>query len=128
MLWEISLLIIAIAFFLLVVFSIPAILQVRRTAHHLEQTSRTLNHNLPGILTNVDEITTNLTRTTQTIRSQVESLSVAVEKIQNMVDDVVGLEKELRNEIEPPIVETLNTITAIVRGLRTFLDVLKGRS
>ncbi len=127
MLWEISLFIIAIAFFLLVVFSIPTIMQVRRTAHHLEQTSRTLNHNLPGILTNVDEITTNLTRTTQSIRSQVEGLSVAVEKIQNMVDDVVGLERELRSEIEPPVVETLNTVTAIVKGLRKFVEVLKGR-
>lgn len=128
MLWQISLLIIAIAFFLLVIFLVPSLLQIRRTARSVEMTSRTMNQNLPGILTNIDEITTNLTRTTQSVHQQVEGLAESVQKVRDVVDDVVNFEREIRTEVEPPIVETLATVTAVARGVRAFLDVLRSRS
>lgn len=125
MLWEISLLIIAIAFLLLVIFAIPSLLQVRRTAKNVEFTSHTLNQNLPGILTNLDEISTNFTHTTHSVRSQVEGLSGAVGKINEMADDVVNFEKTIRQEIETPIMETVGTLNAIIKGVRAFLDTFR---
>ncbi len=128
MLWQISLLIISIAFLILVAFAVPSLLQIRRTTKSLEITSKTLNQNLPGILTNIDEITTNITDVTHSVKSQVEGLSGAVRKIQEMIEDVVNFEKTLRTEVETPVVETLGTLTAVVKGIRTFLDVLRSKS
>ena len=126
MLWEISLFIIAIAFLLLVLFAIPSLLQIRKTAKSLEVNSNILSKNLPGILTNLDEITTNITKTTQTASEEIEKLSQAVAKVGEMVDDVVSFEKNLREEIEVPVVETLHTLTAVVKGVRAFLDAFRG--
>lgn len=126
MLWEISLFIIAIAFLLLVLFAIPSLLQIRKTAKSLEVNSNILSKNLPGILTNLDEITTNITKTTQTASEEIEKLSLAVAKVGEMVDDVVSFEKNLREEIEVPVVETLHTLTAVVKGVRAFLDAFRG--
>jgi len=128
MLWEISLFIIAIAFLLLVLFAIPSLLQIRKTAKSIELNSNTLNQSLPGILTNLDEITTNITKTTHITYQEIEKLSVAVAKVGEMVDDVVNFEKNLREEIEVPVVETLHTMTAIVKGVRAFLDAFRSKS
>ncbi|UCE07232.1 MAG: DUF948 domain-containing protein [bacterium] len=125
MLWEISLLLIAIAFLLLSIFAIPMLLQVRRTAKSFELTSKTLNQNLPGILTNLDEITTNLTQTTQAVHDQVDGLKSIVDKFHDMADDVVEFERSIRNEIEAPIMETVTTVSAAIKAIRAFLDALR---
>jgi uncharacterized protein YoxC len=125
MLWEISLLVIAIAFLLLIVFAIPTIIQIRKTVKNAELTTKILNQNLPGILTNLDEITTNLNQTTQTIQEQVDSVKNAVDKFGYIADDVVDFERRLRVEIETPILETVNTVSAVLKAVRAFLEVLR---
>ncbi|MBN2366219.1 MAG: DUF948 domain-containing protein [Calditrichaeota bacterium] len=127
MLWEISLLIIAVAFLLLIIFAIPSLLQVRRTAKNLEITSKTVNQNLPGILTNLDEITTNLTQVTQSIHYQIHGIQNIVDRFQNVAEDVVDFERTLRAELESPVVETVSTISAAVKGVRAFMDTLRNR-
>jgi uncharacterized protein YoxC len=125
MLWEISLLLIAIAFVLLIAFTIPTIIQIRRTAKKAELTTSILNQNLPGILANLDQITTNLTQTTQTVYEQVEGLKNVVDKFNYIADDVVDFERSIRAEIEIPIMETVNTISAVIKATRAFLEVLR---
>jgi len=125
MLWEISLLVIAIAFLLLVIFTIPTIVQIRRTVKNAELTTKILNQNLPGILTNLDEITTNLNQTTQTVHEQVDSLKNVVAKFSYIADDVVDFERSIRSEIERPILDTVNTINAVIKATRAFLEVLR---
>jgi uncharacterized protein YoxC len=127
MLWEISLLIIAIAFLIVVIFAIPALLQIRRTAKNMEITAKTLNQNLPGILTNVDEISTNLSQITQSIHYQVNGVRNVVDKFQKMADDVVDFEQNLREEIESPLMQAISTISAFTKGARAFTEALRRR-
>ena len=128
MLWEISLLIIAISFFLIAIFAIPSLLQIRKSAKSVELTSKTLNQNLPGLLTNLDELTSNLVQSTQSIHEQIESFSGIVHKFENMADDIVQFERNVRAEIEAPIMETVTTVSAVVKATRAFLDALRFRS
>lgn len=127
MLWEIGIFIIGISLLLFVLFAVPSLLQLRRTANSVEQTSNTLNQNLPGILTNINEITTSLTSTTQTVHSQIEGLQNVVEKIQEVADDVVQFERSIRDEMGSPIIETIATITAFVKGIQAFLEAMRTR-
>jgi uncharacterized protein YoxC len=119
MLWEIGVLLIGIALLLFAVFSIPTLLQLRRTAKSME--------NLPGILTNIDEITTNLTHITQSFKTQVEGFQNVVDKIQDVAEDVVQFERSIRNEVGSPIIDTIANITAVLKGIRAFLDTLRSR-
>ena len=125
MLWEISLLVIAIAFLLLIIFTIPTIVQIRRTVKNAELTTKILNQNLPGILTNLDEITTDLNQTTHLVHEQVDSFKNMVDKFGYIADDVVDFERTIRAEIERPILETVNTVSAVIKATRAFLEVLR---
>jgi len=127
MIWEVSLLIFSISFLILVAFLLPTVLQVRRTAQRVESVSENLNRYLPGILGNLDEISENVARMMSYSRSQMEVLGTAVDEVKHMVDDIVHLEKDIKKRIEDPLVETLTTLTAIVKALRSFLDAIKSR-
>ena len=125
MLWEISLLIIAISFLLLAIFAIPSLLQIRKSAKSLEMTTKTLNQNLPGLLTNLDELSTNLVKSTQAIHEQIDSLSGIVGKIEHVADDVVDFERTVRAQIEVPLMETVSTVSAVIKATKVFLDALR---
>jgi uncharacterized protein YoxC len=125
MIWEIGLLLIGIAFLLIAIFSIPALLQIRTTAQRFQTTSETLNRDLPNILHNLDEITSSLTGAADKVQHEADRLTYVVDKVREMTDDVVNLEKNIRREIESPIVEVLGTLTATVKGLRAFLEAIR---
>jgi uncharacterized protein YoxC len=125
MLWEISLLIIAVSFLLLAIFAIPSLLQIRKSAKSLELTTKTLNQNLPGILTSVDELATNLAESTSSIHHHIDSMKGIIQKFENVADDVVDFERSLRAEIERPIMEIVTTVSAMVKASRVFVDALR---
>ncbi len=124
MIWQISVLIIGIAVLILVAFLVPTVLQLRRSASELEKVSSNLNHRLPGILANLEEITTNLSAILNAGRQHTDTVGEAVEEIKGLVDDVVQFEKALKKQVERPIVQTLDTVTAFNRAVRIFLKVL----
>ncbi len=128
MLLELGVFMAGLALLLLAIFAVPTLLQIRRTARNVEYTAKTLNQNLPGILTSLDEITTNLASSSMSLRGQIESVRVAVDKIVGIADDVVDFERNLRQTIEEPLVDTLTTFAAVVKGIRVFLDVFRSRT
>lgn len=128
MLWEIGVLICSIALLLLAIFAVPTILQIRRTAKSAEITFKTVNQNLPGILTNLDEITTNLTATSQSIHQNIDGFKEVIHKFHLVADDVVQFERVVREEIEEPILNTIGTFTGIVKGVNAFFEVWRKKS
>jgi uncharacterized protein YoxC len=125
MLWEISLLIIAVSFLLVAVFAIPSLLQIRKSAKSLELTTKTLNQNLPGILASTDELASNLAQSTRSLHDQINSVKGIVQKFENVADDVVDFERTLRAEIESPVMEIVTTVSAVVKASRVFWDALR---
>jgi uncharacterized protein YoxC len=128
MLFEISFLILTLAFVLFSFYSILYLLQLRRTAQSIEEILHSLNKSLPGILTSVDSIAANLADTSQILKNQASSLSHSLDKIQNMVDEIILFERMLRKEIETPVMQTIGTGNAILSGVRAFLLTFFSRS
>lgn len=120
MIIEISVLIVSIAFLALILFLIPSIIQLRKSAKRIEEVSEQLNRQLPSILENINEITTNLNDLLTNGRQQVEKLGGAV-------DDIVDFERKIKHRVEDPLVETLTTIAAITKAVRAFLVIFLNR-
>lgn len=127
MIIEISVLIVCAAVLILILFVIPTIVQLRRSAKKIEEVSGILNEQLPSILENLSDITSNLNVILSNGRQQVDKLGEAADNIKLMVDDIVGFEKKIRHQIENPIVDTLITITAIAKAVRAFLAIFLDR-
>jgi len=125
---EIILIILSVVFLLFAVFSIPFLIQIWRTAKGMAETLQHLNHGLPVIMKNLEEITTNINRTTTAVQRQVAELSLTLRRIQGIVGVFLGLEEVLRRRMSFPFARTVMTFLAVVKGVRAFVGVLTDRS
>ena len=125
MILEISALIASGALLLLVLFLIPAIIQMRKTAKSLNETTTTLNSSLPDIISRVDGITSNVATTSGMLRYRAENLAVEVDRIIDLVHESAELGKTLQQTIKYPLNESIITLTATLKGISTFIHVLR---
>lgn len=66
-----------------------------------------------------------VTEVTGKINENIEVLGTVVEKIKDTTESVIEFEQKIQNAIEPPVMETINTVTAVTVGIKTFVDSLK---
>jgi len=122
---EISLVIMSFVFLLIAALLIPFLIQIWRTAKSSTTTLHMLNQSLPGILKNLEEITANINRASDTVNNQIEDLAHVVGRIQGTVGDFLDLEQEMRVSYITPLFEKMRTVTAVLKGVRAFLDVFR---
>jgi uncharacterized protein YoxC len=124
MLLEISIFILSVAFLLFALFSIPTLLQLRRTAERVADTAQTLNQNLPAILRNLEGMTTHLNQATLTVHHQIDGIAYQAKKLQLTLGYFAEVARILQGSAKSPVIGTLATLTAGVKGVRAFLNVL----
>jgi uncharacterized protein YoxC len=122
---EIVLIILGIALLLLVIFCIPILLQIWRTAKDITITLETLNKSLPLLLKNLEDITTNINTSTSAVNREIQSFSRTADRIHLIVSDIVDDVQSITPlAIKSPLYQKLKNAVAIVKGIRVFTDVL----
>ena len=149
---ETILLILCIAVLVFVAFTIPVLLQLRRTIQHLDVTLTTLNQNLPQILKNVDYITENIRQSVHAVRATVEetinrslpsilenvdrltsTVGKSVDMVRSRVEDIshgvdrfrggIGqLDGRLKDSTRSRLSHALTTFAGLVKRVRTVLE------
>jgi len=100
--WGVGLLILGIAFLLLTLFAVPALIQVRRTAKKVEITLGHVNQNLPVILDNLHHTTDNFRKTTEAVRSVPAEVRGLTEELRGLGDQVSRLDVRVRGGLQAP--------------------------
>ncbi|MFH1081124.1 MAG: DUF948 domain-containing protein [Pseudomonadota bacterium] len=124
MILDIAVTIMAVAFLLIALFSIPSLLQIRRTAEAIAVSLQALNENLPGILRNIEHITANINQTTFTVNRRVEDLSDSFQKLQKTMIFLADLGQIVQSGARIPFLNAATSLAALVKGVRVFLSVL----
>ena len=122
---DINVAVLSIVFLLIAVLCISSLKEFWRTAKSITATLHMLNESLPGTLRNLEEITTNINRATDTVKNHIENLTPAVKRIQGILEMFLELEHMVRAGLCHPFFKTVNTITAVLKGGRVFLDVYR---
>ncbi|MEZ4762757.1 MAG: DUF948 domain-containing protein [Calditrichia bacterium] len=125
MIWEIGVLVIALAVVVLVGFMVPTLIQLRRSIKKIEDISVDMEKRLPGVMTNVDTITTNLSAILISGRQQAETINSAVTQLKGVVDDVVDVEKNIKHQIDTKLIRSLATFSASVKAAHAFMAVIR---
>jgi len=153
--WETSLFILCLAVVVLVVFTVPVLLQLRRTVRNLDVTITTLNQDLPQILKNVDYITENVRQSVQAVRATVEetinrslpsilenvdrltsTVGKSVEMVRTRVEDLtLGVERfrgglsqiddRFKDGTRDRMSHALTTFAGLVKRVRTALEAFR---
>ena len=98
MLWEHALVILLLVLTVLVILLIPTVVQFYRALKKFNQTIDDVNHDLPQIMENLEEITSYTTRATR--------------KINHAVDDVVDVQQKISDELKEPALDAIATLMA----------------
>jgi uncharacterized protein YoxC len=124
---EIGVFILSIAFLLFALFSIPTLMQLRKTAESIAATLQALNENLPGILQNLEGITNNINQATVMVNHQIEDLSHSFRKLQRTMGFLADLGQIVQAGVRIPFLNTLTSLVAVAKGVRVFLGVLNAK-
>lgn len=74
---------------------------------------------------NFQLLSENLNSVILAVKDNVDLLRGSVNKINSVVDELVEFEKKVQSKIEPPVMETANTIFAVSAGIKTFFESYK---
>jgi Bacterial protein of unknown function (DUF948) len=157
MTWEIGFFVISVAVFLLVLFAIPTLLQIRKTARNAEITLEVMNRELPVILQAVRQITTLTSEVSRSVRFQVEEkisrtarfnlklleglarqmggilqrLHDGIDRLSTGFDSLqggyAGIEGRMERELRKKIVTGLKTFVLIIGTVRSALETARPR-
>ena len=115
--------ILGIAFLLLVIFCIPILMQIWRTAKDITITLETLNKSLPLLLKNLEDITTNINNVTTTVDREIQGVSRTADRIRLIVSDIVDdVQSITPSALKSPLFLKPKNAVAIVKGVRVFVD------
>lgn len=121
---EIVLVILSIVFLLLMIFCIPILVQIWRTAKDITITLEALNKSLPLLLKNMEDITTNINNSTTIVNQEIQSFSRTADRIHFVISDIVDDVQSITPwAIKSPLFQKLKNAVAIVKGIRVFVDV-----
>lgn len=106
----------------LCVYMIVVLLRVRDILGNVERDIRDIAARALPVLDNMEYITARVKSVTDSIDDQVSAVRDSIASVKQVAENVVDLERRVQERIEGPIIETVAFVSAIFKGVRTFLD------
>jgi uncharacterized protein YoxC len=106
-------------------FLVAFLLRLKGTLLAMEKDVRDLTARAMPILDNVEVITDKVRNIADNIDDQVELVKDSINSIREIANNVVDLERRIQERIEEPVLETVGTIAAVLKGVRAFFVRLR---
>jgi uncharacterized protein YoxC len=111
--------IILCAFLVAFLVRLKAILQV------MEKDVRELSTRTVPILDNIEVITDKIRNVAENVDDQVALVRDSINSVREIANNVVDFERRIQARIEEPVLETIGTVAAVLKGVRAFFVRLK---
>lgn len=106
----------------LCVYLIMVLVRVKETLGHVEKDVKDLAAHAMPILENTEYITARLKSVAENIDDQMLTVRESISSIREIADNIVALERKLQERIEGPVLDGVSYLSAIVTGIRTFIQ------
>jgi uncharacterized protein YoxC len=106
-------------------FLVAFLVRLRGILQALEKDVRDVTTRAMPILDNVEVITDKVRNIADNIDDQVELVRDSINSIREIANNVVDLERRIQERIEEPVLETVGTIAAVLKGVRAFFVRLR---
>jgi uncharacterized protein YoxC len=114
-----------VAIITLCVFLIAFVIRLKSFFLTVETDLKEFNTKAFPVLDNLEVITDKLRNVSENIDDQVELVKDSINSIREIADNVVDFERRVQSRIEEPVLETIGTIAAVLKGVRTFFVRLR---
>ncbi|MDQ3020910.1 MAG: hypothetical protein M3R36_10115 [Bacteroidota bacterium] len=122
--------IIILLFIGLVILVFKLIKQIKKITEKVEAFSNDFNDIKPKIFETLDKvksISDNVNKVITKVNQNVDILGTIVDKVKDTAESIIDFEKKIQSRIEPPVMDTVKTISGISAGVKTFIEVWKNK-
>jgi uncharacterized protein YoxC len=124
MLQTISVTVIAASIVILIIFLIPVLLQIRRTAREAEKTLETARTQIVPLSHDLTVISLEIKGIVQSIHRQVEKVEDGISTVGDAALRLREFEGRLERIVEGPLLEIVALSRGVIRGVEVFLRIL----
>lgn len=120
--------IIIILFIGLIIIVFRLISTIRNISARVEKLTSSVLEIKPKVekaIEKINGVTDNVNSFVVKINENVQVLTSVVDKFKIMAEGIIEFEQKVQKKIEPPVFDTVNTISALSIGVKTFFDRMK---
>jgi uncharacterized protein YoxC len=121
MLQTISVTVIAASIVIFIIFLIPVLLQIRRTAREAEKTLETVRTQIVPLTHDVTVISLEIKGIVESIHRQVEKVEDGISTVGDAALRLREFEGKIERIVEGPLLELVALSTGLIRGVEAFL-------
>lgn len=110
---------------------IALIYYIRKISNSIKAVQKDLNElseNIQPLIKSTTELSDNLREITNSAKGQIDLSRSVVTSIKDRVDTILKFEENVRGGIEGPVMSFIREITAIGKGLTTFLSYFRNKN
>lgn len=120
---EISAILLAVAFVVLVGYLVPVLIQIRKTVAESEQLMAKMNQDLPTVVAELRGVSQNLNELTSQARSGVEHAAVLLHAVGEVGESV----QQVHSVVRGTSGNMLTNVVSVVAGFKAATQVLRER-
>ncbi|MDI6767086.1 MAG: hypothetical protein QME52_09720 [Bacteroidota bacterium] len=91
----------------------------------LETNIKELTAKAIPVFSNLEFITDKIKNMSENIEGQIELIKNSVNSVKEITDNIVSFERRVQEQVEEPVLEFIGTVSAIIKGIRTFITRLR---
>jgi uncharacterized protein YoxC len=110
----------------LCVYMIIVLQRVRDTIGNVEKDVREITNRAVPVLDNMEYITSRVKGIADNVDDQVAAVRESIASVKLVAENVVEMERRVQERIEGPILETVSFVAAVFKGVRTFVERVRG--
>ena len=119
----ISVTVIAAILVLVLIFFIPVLLQVRRTAHEAEKLLDSIRLQVAPVSRDITTISREVKSVIQSIRQQVDRVEDGIETVHDMAARVKEFQLEVKRRIDEPMLQLAAVFGGVKRGVEAISSI-----
>ena len=106
------------------IYLIAVLVRVRSFLSVLEKDFKELTSKAIPVFENLEIITSKIKQITESIDEDVSMVKHSIRSFKTIVDTIVDFERRVQERIESPVMETVGVFSAVLKGVRTFVERL----
>jgi uncharacterized protein YoxC len=107
------------------IYLISVLIRVRTILSVVGEDVKELSAKAIPVLENLETITERIKHVTESIDEQVDTVKDSINSIKIIAESIVNFERKVQERIEEPVIETVGTLAAVLKGVRTFVARLR---
>lgn len=122
-----------IALIALVIYLIVAIKRIGKAIDNINGAVDNMERHVETIVTKAEPLIDNsliisndIKEISGTVKVQAEKIGGIVSSVKDTTDSIIQFEQNVQREVESNVYDTLNLVTSVSKGVKTFLSVLTG--